>query len=155
MTTTELENKKNELIEKVESWLYAGEEAKAIKALIIKLLKGTGVAPAFLMQPAPALKVSSPLNAEREREVFMTRNEKMASAKQLAALLINTLKEIKLSNDEELSALYLALNVSNFEEIEDSKMYCLAADADFNSDMLKNAIEEFESAAKSLYGIKL
>lgn len=41
MNKKELEQKKEELIETVEGWLYAGEEAKAQQALIIKLLKGT------------------------------------------------------------------------------------------------------------------
>ena len=41
MNLQELENKKQELIKNVEGWLYAGEEAKAQQALIIKLLKGT------------------------------------------------------------------------------------------------------------------
>ena len=41
MNLQELENKKQELINNVEGWLYAGEEAKAQQALIIKLLKGT------------------------------------------------------------------------------------------------------------------
>lgn len=41
MNFEELEAKKQELIERVEGWLFAGEEAKAQQALIIKLLKGT------------------------------------------------------------------------------------------------------------------
>jgi len=41
MELKELEQKKQELINNVEGWLYAGEEARAQQALIIKLLKGT------------------------------------------------------------------------------------------------------------------
>ena len=41
MELKELEAKKQELIERVEGWLFAGEEAKAQQALIVKLLKGT------------------------------------------------------------------------------------------------------------------
>ena len=41
MNLQELENKKQELINNVEGWLYTGEEAKAQQGLIIKLLKGT------------------------------------------------------------------------------------------------------------------
>lgn len=41
MKLEELEAKKTELVERVEGWLFAGEEAKAQQALIIKLLKGT------------------------------------------------------------------------------------------------------------------
>ena len=41
MNLKELEAKKQELIERVEGWLFAGEEAKAQQALIIKLLKDT------------------------------------------------------------------------------------------------------------------
>ena len=41
MNLENLEAKKTELIERVEGWLFAGEEAKAQQALIIKLLKGT------------------------------------------------------------------------------------------------------------------
>ena len=85
----------------------------------------------------------------------MTKKEKLQSAKKLVALALNALKEIKLTNDEELSALYLALNVSDFEQIEDSKMYCLAADTEFKSDQLKSIIEDLESCAKDLYKVDL
>jgi len=41
MNLENLETKKAELIERVEGWLFAGEEAKAQQALVVKLLKGT------------------------------------------------------------------------------------------------------------------
>lgn len=41
MELKELETKKAELIERVESWSFRGEEGEAMQNLIIKLLKGT------------------------------------------------------------------------------------------------------------------
>lgn len=47
MELKELEQKKAELIERVEGWLFAGEEAQAQQALIIKLLRGINRASAL------------------------------------------------------------------------------------------------------------
>lgn len=41
MNLQELENKKNELIERVSNWSVYGEEGEAQKQLILKLIKGT------------------------------------------------------------------------------------------------------------------
>ena len=85
----------------------------------------------------------------------MTTKEKIESAKQIAALLVKTLKEVRITEEGELNALFLALGVSGVEEIEDSKIYCLACDQQERAYDLKNIIEEFESGAKDLFRIKL
>lgn len=85
----------------------------------------------------------------------MTTKEKIESAKQLAALLVKTLKEVRITEEGELNALFLALGVSDVEEIEDSKIYCLACDQQERAYDLKNIIEEIEGAMKDLFKIKL
>ena len=84
-----------------------------------------------------------------------TTKEKLESAKQIAALLVKTLKEIKNTEEEELNALFLALGVSDVEQIEDAKIYCLACDQQERAYDLKNIVEEFESGAHDLFRIKL
>lgn len=85
----------------------------------------------------------------------MTTKEKIESAKQIAALLVKTLKEVKITEEGELNALFLALGVSDVEQIEDSKIYCLACDQQERAYDLKNIIEEIEGAMKDLFKIKL
>lgn len=85
----------------------------------------------------------------------MTTKEKLESAKQIAALLVKTLKEVRITEEEELNALFLALGVSNVEQIDDAKIYCLACDQEERAHDLKNIIEEFESGARDLFRIKL
>ena len=85
----------------------------------------------------------------------MTTKEKIESAKQIAALLVKTLKEIRITEEGELNALFLALGVSDVEEIEDSKIYCLACDQQERAYDLKNIIEEIEGAMKDLFKIKI
>lgn len=85
----------------------------------------------------------------------MTTKEKIESAKQLAALLVKTLKEVKITEEGELNALFLALGVSDVEQIDDSKIYCLACDQQERAYDLKNIIEEIEGAMKDLFKIKL
>ena len=85
----------------------------------------------------------------------MTTKEKIESAKQIAALLVKTLKEVRITEEGELNALFLALGVSDVEEIEDSKIYCLACDQQERAYDLKNIIEEIEGAMKDLFKIKL
>ena len=85
----------------------------------------------------------------------MTKKEKIESARQIAALLVRTLKEVKLTEEAELDALFLALGVSDVEEIEDSKTYCLACDQQERAHDLENIIEEIEWAMKDLFKIKL
>ena len=85
----------------------------------------------------------------------MTTKEKLEGAKKIVALLIKTLKEIKITEEDELNALFLALGVSDVEQIEDAKIYCLACDQQERAYDLKNIIEEFEIGAKDLFRIKL
>ena len=85
----------------------------------------------------------------------MTTKEKLESAKQLAALLVKTLKEAMITEEGEFNALFLALGVSDVEEIDDSKIYCLACDQQERVYDLKNIIEEIEGAMKDLFKIKL
>ena len=85
----------------------------------------------------------------------MTTKEKLEGAKKIATLLIKTLKEIKITEEDELNALFLAMGVSDVEEIDDSKIYCLACDQQERAYDLKNIIEEFESGTKDLFRIKL
>lgn len=87
--------------------------------------------------------------------INMTKKERLERAKNIATLLIKTLKEIKITEEDELNALFLALGVSNVEQIDDAKIYCLACDQEQRGYNLKNIIEEFESGARDLFNIKL
>ena len=85
----------------------------------------------------------------------MPNNEKIKSCAALGAFMVESLKEAHETLSEELKALYLALGVKDFETIEDSKLYCLAANREYAIENLKRIIEDLQSVVSDIEKLKI
>ena len=85
----------------------------------------------------------------------MPNNEKIKNCAALGAFMVQTLKEAHETMTEELKALYLALGVENFETIEDSKLYCMAADREYAIEYLQRIIEDLQGVVKDIEKLKI
>lgn len=81
--------------------------------------------------------------------------KKLEEIKVLGAFMVRALKEIKEKSEDELKALFQALEVEDVEQIEDAKIYCLACDIEFNNGELKRVTEDLESVLEDLAKIKM
>lgn len=87
----------------------------------------------------------------------MNKAEKMRGCVALVKIAVNQMKEIRSETLKEWEALFLALGIrdKDAEKIEDTQLYKIALDLEYNAQELKTSAEDLESIIKDLEKISL
>ena len=87
----------------------------------------------------------------------MNKTEKMRGCVALCSISLNNLKELREALLNELSCLYRALGIEDqdSEKIEDTQLYKIAGDLEWNAERLQSASEDLTSVLEDLEKIKL